>query len=222
MPKYEMLLRDYHLPVPRHDGVADRLVGLGGLVSSWAPACLFLVLSSGRFFSGDFSRRGRWSSAPLRAPARRALVVSARRPRPGAAPGPWATPATSSPTRWTPASGLDMALAEAATVRNNVIFESRLAPLVEEPCRRLAHGGWRLAPAGMPDLMVGMLTTAKGRGTTPSKFFRFLARYYETRFSRSATLLRGAIRAGDGDRVSACSLPSSALSIFQTHDRVDR
>jgi type IV pilus assembly protein PilC len=46
--------------------------------------------------------------------------------------------------------------------------------------------------AGLPSMMVGMLATAQASGSL-AEVFAFLARYYQTRFSRTVLLLQGAL-----------------------------
>jgi type II secretory pathway component PulF len=59
----------------------------------------------------------------------------------------------------------------------------------------LVAGGQAIADAarqaGLPAMVYGMLATV--RGPEAPDVFRFLARYYRTRFSRAAALLQGAM-----------------------------
>lgn len=85
---------------------------------------------------------------------------------------------------------LPRALSEAASVPSNVVVRHRLADWAAET----AKGTPTLEAARkarMPELVRGMLTNADLSPQTAG-IFRFLARYYDARFSRAATLLEGA------------------------------
>ena len=86
---------------------------------------------------------------------------------------------------------MEYALAEAASLRGNEVFGRQLDCWAD----RLARG----APiadaareAGLPTLLSGMLAAAHGEGEA-ARVLRFLASYYEGRFSRAATLVQAGL-----------------------------
>jgi type II secretory pathway component PulF len=85
---------------------------------------------------------------------------------------------------------LDRALGEASTQRVNSVLRRRLRVWAD-----LAGQGQPPADAarlaGMPPLVTGMLATARS-GEDGANAMRFLARYYEGRFSRAAHFVRAA------------------------------
>ena len=85
---------------------------------------------------------------------------------------------------------LDAALGQAAQLRVNPVLKRRLlrwrngitqGQSIDQAARA----------ARLPRLLVGMLASGSGRTDLPA-VFRFLARYYQTRFSRTQILLEGA------------------------------
>jgi type II secretory pathway component PulF len=85
---------------------------------------------------------------------------------------------------------LDRALAEAAQLEINNVLRDRL-----ERWADAVQGGAGLTEGArvsqMPRLVVGMLATVRGVEAAADAF-RFLARYYHSRYSRVAALLYGA------------------------------
>lgn len=108
--------------------------------------------------------------------------------------------------------GLESAVSEAAGMKSNIMLELRLRRW-SAALTAASPMGAAARTAGMPELMAGMLATAKAGDDTP-EVFRFLAGYYETRFSRAAVLLRAAVvpavAIGFGSLVCAI-----AVSLFQ-------
>ena len=85
---------------------------------------------------------------------------------------------------------LGSALEEAAQLDLNGVLRDRIQHWGQEVrSGRPPHEAARLA--GMHELLVGMLSTAQSTDDAP-RVFGFLARYYESRFSRTLTLLQGA------------------------------
>lgn len=209
VPKYNQILNDFHLPMP------PVLVWLTW-ISDWLGAVILCLVVAGlSIFLGRMLRH----------------IFTSRRESPDALRVPfdwllWNLPVARGVIRnrgladachviadaLQAGMGLESGIDEAAGVKNNVMLELRL--------RRWSaalNAGAPMADAarsaGMPHLLAGMLATAKAGDDTP-EVFRFLARYYETRFSRSAVLLRGAVVPGVaiGFGALVCAI---ALSIFQ-------
>ena len=82
------------------------------------------------------------------------------------------------------------ALTNAAELKLNAVLRRRLRRWAQR-----VEAGVPLADAAraarMPKLLVGMLSSASGADVP--RVLQFLARYYESRFSRASELLRGAI-----------------------------
>jgi type IV pilus assembly protein PilC len=85
----------------------------------------------------------------------------------------------------------DTAVSHSAGLRVNRVLRDRVAVWGQ-----LIAAGGSLADAarraGLPELLAGMLATARGPGDA-ADVFAFLARYYRARFSRTAALLEGAL-----------------------------
>jgi type II secretory pathway component PulF len=84
-----------------------------------------------------------------------------------------------------------LAIAEAATASGNIILQRRVRHWAAEMLAGddLATAA---AKAGLPAVVCGMLSTSQG-DEDAQEVFEFLHRYYDNRFSRTATLLRGAV-----------------------------
>jgi type IV pilus assembly protein PilC len=82
-------------------------------------------------------------------------------------------------------------LADASSTATNSVLRRRV-----EHWRALLESGQDIhhaaRAAAMPALMVGMLATAN-QAAHSADILRFLARYYETRFSRIRALIHGAV-----------------------------
>jgi type II secretory pathway component PulF len=187
MPKYQMLLKNFGVQIP----ASMRLLIATADWTGWlipAFAAFILLVFCGRTLRRVITPRAA-SPGPLRAP----LDVLC-----------WYLPVFRSVSRHRAMAdtchvcadaldagmGIENAVADAARVKNNVILEWRLRRWHEyliggEPIEQAARS------AGMPELLAGMLATARAGDDTP-EVFRFLARYYDSRFSRAALLLRGA------------------------------
>ena len=186
IPKYKRILHDFHAPVP---AALDWLGDWSGTVIPLCGAIASLLLLSyvGRMTAAIFSPR-------LRRPAVLEWIVDRTL---------WGLPLARGIVRGrgmadvcnVAADALDagyspaLALADASELKVNAILRRRVrhwAALVEagQPLADAARA------ARMPKLLVGMLSTASGEDVP--RVLQFLARYYESRFSRSAELLRGA------------------------------
>jgi type II secretory pathway component PulF len=81
----------------------------------------------------------------------------------------------------------DRALAEAAQLRVNLMLRHQLDRWATSVTQGVAmHDAAR--DAGMPALVIGLLATARGPDSA-AQVFTFLARYYNTRFSRAAAFI---------------------------------
>ncbi|MDB5303647.1 MAG: ral secretion pathway protein [Phycisphaerales bacterium] len=209
LPKYEQIMRDYHLTVPTSMRLLVSLSDWFG----WAVisvSSFILIVFCGRMLRQVITP-GTAAPGPLRAP----LDVLC-----------WYLPVLRGISRHRAMAdvchvcadaldagiGIENAVADAARVRNNVVLDRLLRRwrdrmIAGEPIDQAARS------AGMPELMAGMLATARAGDDTPG-VFRFLARYYEARFSRSAVLLRGAIAPGIAIGFGAL-VAVIALGIFQ-------
>ena len=89
------------------------------------------------------------------------------------------------------ATPIDRAFAEAAGLRVNVVLRRRLERWAAAVASGMSVGdGARVA--SMPPLVTGMLTNVSATASA-ADVFGFLARYYRTRFSRTAALVEGAM-----------------------------
>jgi type II secretory pathway component PulF len=89
------------------------------------------------------------------------------------------------------ATPIDRAFAEAAGLRVNVVLRRRLERWAVAVASGMSLGdGARVA--SMPPLVTGMLTNVSATASA-ADVFGFLARYYRTRFSRTAALIEGAM-----------------------------
>lgn len=89
------------------------------------------------------------------------------------------------------ATPVDRAFAEASGLAVNIVLRRRLWKWAQAVSagESLAAGA---RSASMPPLVVGMLSNASHDGSAP-EVFAFLARYYRTRFSRTAAIVQSAM-----------------------------
>lgn len=87
-------------------------------------------------------------------------------------------------------AALPRALSEAASVPSNAVVRQRVANWAAETATGTSTAD-AARKARMPDLVCGMLAGAQSSAQAPA-IFRFLARYYESRFNSAAILLQGA------------------------------
>ncbi|MDB5301628.1 MAG: gspF [Phycisphaerales bacterium] len=209
LPKYTQIMQDFHLTAPRSMRL---LISLSDWLGWFAVlgATLILLVYSGRMFRQVISPRAA-SPGPLRAP----MDVLC-----------WHLPVLRGISRHRALAdvchvcadaldagiGIENAVADAARVRTNAVLDWRLRRWHDRMIGGMPVDEAARA-AGMPQLMAGMLATARSGEDTP-EVFRFLARYYEARFSRSAVLLRGAVVPGIAIGFGAL-VAIVALGIFQ-------
>ena len=187
MPKYEELFADFSIPLPpltramtsAAEWVVFPLVALLGLVTlALLGRTVGDVFAPGWSGSNPFrglTGRLAWHVPPFRGATRAAAMADACHVIADALES---------------GRPLDWAVEEAARVRTNVVLERRLGRWAGR-LRQGAPAADAAAAAGMPDLLVGVLRTAGGADAP--EMLRFLARYYEGRFSRAAALLRGGL-----------------------------
>jgi type II secretory pathway component PulF len=85
---------------------------------------------------------------------------------------------------------LDWAIYEASEVPTNFVMQAQLRRWAKAVLSGLPVDA-AARQAGLPELVVGMAASAQAASDLP-QVLRFLARYYEGRFSRAVHLLRGA------------------------------
>jgi type II secretory pathway component PulF len=188
MPKYQALMRDFHVRTPP---LMTALIAISEWLAPLASvaAAVVLLIFCGQMLSRTFSSQGplplalRWPSDWLmwRLPFARTAV----RARALADVCTVLADATrvGRPMEW--------ALYDASEAAGNAVLSMQV--------RRWAESVLAGAPlheaardAGLPELLVGLISTAQGAGDMP-EVFDFLSRYYDSRFSRAAQLLRGAL-----------------------------
>jgi type II secretory pathway component PulF len=184
MPKLAWIFRDFGMPVPAVTRRVMDFAEMLGPVLMIGSALLVLALAgraTWELFSPRRARLGlRWVTDPVE----------------------WALPVVGSGAMdrgmadvcWLLAGAveaglpIDRAIAEAERLDVNAMLARRIARWREE-----VEGGASLADgarrARLPHVLVGMLEAST---TDLAEVFRFLSRYYATRFSRTQALLRGA------------------------------
>jgi type II secretory pathway component PulF len=187
MPKYFQLMRDFSIEMPP----LTLLVRDTWDYIAW-PLTVFVVLASliyvTRMLVAIFS-----PASVSRGPLNDALGFVA-----------WYTPGLGGMTRWRALADachvaadaleaghpLDRALVEASRTGTNAVMAGRLADWAD-----FARAGMSAAEgarrAEMPSLVVGLLRTVAGAEIVDA--FRFLARYYDSRFARTAVILHAAL-----------------------------
>ena len=208
LPKYQGITRAFGIPLP----ASARWMMAAG---EWAPvaggvAAAALLLFCGRMMAMLFSAPP-WDAGPLQRPWDELL---------------WHLPIARSVVRsrtMADAFGviadaleagrpLDWAAGEAARVPTNRVLQRRL-----ERWRTGLTTGDSPADAAraarLPRMATALLATAQAAGNAP-EVFRFLARYYDGKFSRAAYLLRGAIIPGMA-LFFGVIVALLALSVFQ-------
>ena len=191
MPKFEQIFRDFGIALPRVTVVMVRLwlyisAPLGAVVA------LLTLLSLGRmvtetvfpaFARGNFGAAGQlpqWLAWWL--PVARQVV----RNRGLADVFVVMSDATAA------GRPIHAALSDAARLGINVVLRGRLERWAEGVEKGMPLGE-AAREAGMPRLVCGMLATTSARGAADAAdVFAFLARYYDSRFSRAAALVEGA------------------------------
>jgi type II secretory pathway component PulF len=183
MPKYEDILRDFHVRMPRSTAL---------LMDTWRvvawPLTIFVVLASLIYVTRMIAAILAPASVS-RGPLRQVLGTVA-----------WYTPGIGGMTRWRALADachvvadaleaghpLDRALVEASRTGTNAVLAERLADWGD-----FARAGMPAAEAArraeMPGLLCGLLRTIAGAEIVD--VFRFLARYYDSRFARTAIIL---------------------------------
>jgi len=186
LPKYNQILHDFKLPIP----AAFRWVNALGDDIPWIAAALSLPLL--------LIYVGRMTSAILAPRLARPAVLTWAGDR-----LLWHLPLTGRVARARGLADVCNVLADAAEAGSSPVSALndatalKINGVLRRRVRRWAEradAGLPLADAaraaGMPKLVVGLLATSAG-GDVP-RVLRFLDRYYESRFSRAAELLRGA------------------------------
>jgi type II secretory pathway component PulF len=183
MPKYFQLLKDFNIKVP---AITLFVRDTWDLVA-WPLSVLVVVASLiyvARMLAQIFA-----PASVSRGPLRDALGFVA-----------WYTPALGGMTRWRALADachvaadaleaghpLDRALVEASRTGTNSVMAGRLADWADFARAGIpaAEGARR---AEMPPLLGGLLRTVAGAEIVDA--FRFLARYYDSRFARTAIIL---------------------------------
>jgi type IV pilus assembly protein PilC len=187
IPKYMHIFRDFKLALPRPTMM---------LVRTWeliAAPIVVVVVAATLLYVGR-------------------MVTAILLPR-SVGPGPlrwmtdritWAAPAVAGMTRWRALADtchvmadaleaghtFERALTEASRSGTNDVLAEKLGVWSDHARAGLppAEGARR---AGMPPLIVGLLRTASGADHV--ELLRFLARYYDGRFARSAVVLQAAL-----------------------------
>jgi type IV pilus assembly protein PilC len=188
MPKYFELLRDFNIAIPP---LTLFVRDTWNLVAWPLTICVVVavLLYVGRMLAAIFAP----ASVVRGGPVSDALGVLS-----------WYAPALGGMTRWRSLADachviadaleaghpLDRALVEASRTGTNAVMASRLADWAD-----LARAGMPAAEgarrAAMPPLLAGLLRTVTGGEIVD--VFRFLARYYDSRFARTAVLLHAAM-----------------------------
>lgn len=188
MPKLHELYASFNLSLPPLTVAAMRFWGTFGTMLT-ALALLALAVSCGQMVAHTVAPR--WAGAtPLRRPLDRlawGLPVFGRLARDRAMGDAFHVAADALAAGFT----LDRALRDAAGVPTNAVLQDRLARWGEA----LAEGrpvGEAARAARMPELVCGLLGGATPLTAGTPEVFRFLARYYDARHSRTAALLEGA------------------------------
>ena len=188
MPKYEQIFRDFNIPLPpitTHTLSVARvagpivLAGVAAAVLVWTGLSLWQMFRPVRF--GSVVGRGAidrvvWGTPIAHGIARDRGLADAFALIAGALDN---------------GMQIERAFAEASNLEINVALRERF----ERWAQGLA-GGASLADAAraapMPSIVAGILVSARGPAAA-AEVFRFLARYYHTRYSRAAALVQGAI-----------------------------
>ena len=187
MPKYEEIFQDFKLELPLLTQIM--LPGAQWIVYPFTAllAVAFLVLIAravGTIIAPSWSvvnpvrsltDRIGWRVPPLRLVVRSRALADACHAAADALE-------TGRPLVW--------AIDEAARAQTNSVLAGQLGAWAER-IRNGEHPPDAARAAGLPDLLVGMLRTTGGAET--AEVLRFLARYYDSRFSRGAVLLRAAL-----------------------------
>jgi MSHA biogenesis protein MshG len=189
LPKFEMILDYFRVPLP---SVMATFKGIDADLWPWVlvfAAGFILLVFSGRMLSQIFTPRG-VTLGPLRVVADLLL---------------WYMPLAGGLAQnrgmadicFTLANALDaglspnLAIAESAVAGSNIVLERRMRKWAREMLSRR-----EIAPAArvarLPKVLCAMVATTRNAGDLPETL-RFLSRYYDGRFSRSAILLRNAI-----------------------------
>lgn len=187
MPKYEMILRSFGLPIPTVTALilevartaAVPIAVVGGLVVALACGQMLVnLLPSKRPPSSllaSFVDRVAWVTPVLGAMQRSRGMADVCYVLADALEVGYP---------------LDRALTEAGELRVNVVLRNRIRAWT-----RHVESGLGMAEAArkanLPPMLTGMLATAQG-GADAVNVFRFLARYYDSRFSAAAAMLEGA------------------------------
>jgi type II secretory pathway component PulF len=183
MPKYFQLLNDFSIEIP----ALTRFVRDTWALIAWPLSVLVIVASLiyvARMLAQIFA-----PATVSRGPLKQVLGTVA-----------WYTPALGGMTRWRALADachvaadaleaghpLDRALVEASRTGANAVLVGRLADWAD-----FARAGMPAAEgarrAEMPPLLYGLLRTVTGAEIVD--VFRFLARYYDSRFARTAIVL---------------------------------
>ena len=187
IPKYEQIFRDFAMTLPpittgtpRAARVAGPLVlaAVAAAVLVWTGAALWQMFRPVRFasvFGGGVIDRVVWATPVAHGIARDRGLADALTLVAGALDN---------------GVTIERALGEASTLDINRVLQERLTRWAEG-----VMGGMGLAEAAraapMPPIVAGMLASALGAGAA-AEVFRFLGRYYHTRYSRVAALVQGA------------------------------
>jgi type II secretory pathway component PulF len=190
LPKYNQILHDFHLQPPA-------VMRWAGYLEVWAP---FLAIGAGLLVLSYLFR----SAAELLAPR-----MAARSPFRGLTDRlVWPLPLVGAVARHRALADVlhliadalesghtfEAALLEAAPAAPNAVLRRKLNRWADAATRGLPPADAARA-AGMPALLVGLLAAAPAGNDVP-RVLRFLARYHESRFSRSAELLRAVLVPG--------------------------
>lgn len=188
IPMYESILTDFNLQIPWASVVMLKMMRVLGMPLGVIAGVMF-ILVIGRAFEGMFLVIPDLAPPWRRFTDRLAWFVPIWRTRVRSRQLADLCDAT--------ATGLDnglpfdQALREASCVATNRVLNERV-----RQWETLLAAGQDIhesaRQAAMPALMVGMLATAT-QATHAADVLRFLARYYETRFSRMRAILQGAV-----------------------------
>lgn len=188
IPKYQQMLLDFGVAMPWASRMVIEVARTVGL-PIWVIAVVMFVLVIGRAFEAMFF------VIPQTLPPWWRITDRLS----------WFLPIWRAPSRWRQLA--DLCDATAAGLQSGLPFERALADASSTATnsvlrRRVKHWGELLESgqnihhaaraAAMPALMVGMLATAN-QAAQAADVLRFLARYYETRFSRIRSMIHGAV-----------------------------
>ena len=187
MPRFQQIFQDFHLMLP---DITQWMIGFGEVIAPLiAGVCLFAIMVS----AGNAMRQVFSPARPRRNPLKTIIDHLI-----------WPLPIIGSIAQdrgLADALGVAASALEAGRPADQAIREGAMPHLSGVLRNRIdawAAGidrGSQLheaaAAAWMPSIVVGLLASGTRSGNLPAAM-RFLARYYSLRFSRTATLVRGA------------------------------